>query len=217
MAAYRVCLKKRITKGPRITCKTVIENNPQEIDTQAELGDFYLALNDDSSAKREYSEIVLKSPRSPIGHIKLARLYTRQGQTDNAIKQLQKGYDLTKRNRSIALELTSALIAADRQEEALALCKARLAENPKEALAYDLQGKVLTSQKKYKDAQKAFEKACELAPTWPQAGNNLAALFLLQENKKTGHRPLRDGARKKPPEPSGLSYAWQTVRRAKGL
>lgn len=203
MAAYRVCLKSKDYKGAEEYLQTVVEKYPHAIDAQAELGDFYLALNDDSSARREYSEIVLKSPRSPIGHIKLARLYTRQGKIDNAIKQLQKGYVPTKQSREIALELTSTLIAADRHAEALELCEARLMENPKEALAYDLKGKILTSQKKYKDAQKAFEKACELAPTWPQAGNNLAALFLLQDKKKQAINRFETTLEKNPKNPVG--------------
>ena len=201
MAAYRVCLLDKDYKHAEEYLGSLVEEYPHAIDAQAKLGDFYLALNDESSARREYSEIVLKSPREAIGHLKLARLYTRQGKIDSAIAQLHKGYDLSKHNQALAVELTTTLTAADRHDEALALCDARLADNPNEALAYDLKGKIFTDMKKYKDAQKSFEKACENDPAWPQASNDLAALFLLQDKKKQAISQFETALGKNPKNP----------------
>ena len=183
MAAYRVSLRDKDYKHAEEYLRELLEAYPQAIDAQAELGDFYLALNDESSASREYSEIVLKSPRSVIGHLKLARLYHRQGKNNSAIEQLKKGYELTAYNPALATELTTALADADRHDDALALCDARLKKKPDDALAHDLKGKIYTSLKQYKKAQQSFEKAFEIDPTWPQTGNDLAALFLLQDKK----------------------------------
>jgi tetratricopeptide (TPR) repeat protein len=184
MAMYRVCLLDKDYKQAERHLRSLVEHYPGAIAAQAELGDFYLTLNDDSAAKREYSEIVLKSPRSAVGHIKLARFYDRQGQTEDAINQLRKGLSLAGNDQQLAAELTTLLLRNERNEEALALCDARLDKLPEEAFAHYLKGKVLTQMKRYTPAQKAFEKAAEIDPMWPEAGNSLAALFLLQDKKK---------------------------------
>jgi tetratricopeptide (TPR) repeat protein len=184
MASYRVCLMQKDYKQAEQHLLDLVENYPQAIDAQAMLGDFYLALNDESAARREYSEIVLKSPRSAVGHIKLARLYARQGQTDNAVAQLQKGLELVEENQTLAAELVTVWLATERYDEALALCDKRLKAHPEEAFAHYLKGRVFSRMKKYDSAKKAFEKAAEIEPMWPEAGNSLAAVYLLQDKKK---------------------------------
>lgn len=201
MAAYRVCLRDKDYKQAETHLRTLVEKYPDAIDAQAELGDFYLALNDESSARREYSEIFLKSPRSTVGHIKLARLYRRQGKNDDAILQLRKGYNLTRQDPTMAVELTTTLMAAERTDEALAVCDARLKANPDDALAHNLKGKVLTRMKKYKAAQQSLEKACAIAPNWPQASNDLASLFILQDKKKQAIKRFEMALTRNPQNP----------------
>ncbi|WP_319526492.1 tetratricopeptide repeat protein [uncultured Desulfosarcina sp.] len=184
MASYRVCLMEKDYKQAEQHLLDLVDKYPQAIDAQAMLGDFYLALNDESAARREFSEIVLKSPRSAVGHIKLARLYARQGQTDSAIAQLQKGLGLVEDNQALSAELVTVWLSAERFDDALVLCDNRLKANPEEAFAHYLKGRVFSSMKKYDDARKAFEKAAEIDPMWPEAGNSLAAVYLLQDKKK---------------------------------
>ncbi|BBO92860.1 tetratricopeptide repeat protein [Desulfosarcina ovata] len=201
MAAYRVNLKDKDYKQAETHLRTLVEESPDAVDAQAELGDFYLALNDESSARREYSEIVLKAPRSPIGYIKLARLYLRQGKKASAVAQLRKGYQQGGKNPLLAAELITALLTAEQYDDAMALCDARLNEKPDEALAHDLKGKVMTRMKKFKAAQKAFEKAVALEPKWPQAGNDLAALFILQDKRKEAIAQFRKALADNPKNP----------------
>ncbi|BBO68351.1 hypothetical protein DSCA_22810 [Desulfosarcina alkanivorans] len=184
MASYRVCLMEKDYKQAEAHLHRLVEKYPMAIDAQAALGDFYLALNDESAARREYSEIVLKAPRSAVGHIRLARLYARQGQTDNAASQLQKGMNLVEEDQALAAELVTVWLSAERTEDALALCEDRLKTHPDEAFAHYLEGKVFTRMKEYDSARKALENAAELDPMWPEAGNSLAAVFLLQDKKK---------------------------------
>ena len=183
MSAYRISLKAKDYKQAEAHLTHLVETDPQAIDAQAELGDFYLLLNDESSARREYSEIILKSPRSALGHIRLARLYRRQGKIDDALAQLRKGYAVVQPNDVLAAEITATLLSDKRYEEALALSDARIKAKADDALAYDLKGKVYTAMKKFKEARKAFERAADIAPKWPQADNDLASLFILQEKK----------------------------------
>ena len=202
MAMVRVCLLDKDYKQAEQHLQTVVERYPDDIAAQAELGDFYLTLNDESAARREYSEIVLKSPRSAVGHIKLARLYSRQGQTDSAIDQLKKGLTRVEPNQALAAELVGQYLAVERYDDALALCDARLAKDPQDAFAHDLKGKVLTKMKKFKDAQKAFETAAAIDPMWPQAGNDLAAVFLLQDKKEQAIRQFEETLARNPKNPA---------------
>jgi tetratricopeptide (TPR) repeat protein len=202
MAMYRVCLMDKDYKQAETHLRTLVEKHPDAVSAQAELGDFYLVLNDTSAARREYSEIVLKSPGSAIGYVKLARLYAGQGQIDSAVAQLQSGLARVKPNQTLAAELTTLFLQTERIDEAKALCDARLVRHPDEAFAHYLKGKVMTKSKKYKAAQKAFEKAAELDPMWPEAGNGLAAVFLLQNKKDKAIKRFETDLSRNPKNPT---------------
>ena len=204
MASYRVCLMEKDYKQAEQHLLDLVEKYPLAIDAQAMLGDFYLTLNDESAARREYSEIVLKSPRSAVGYIKLARLYAQQGQTDNAIAQLQKGLGLVEDNQTLAAELVTVWLSAERFDDALALCDQRLKANPEEAFAHYLKGRVFSRMKKYDSAKKAFEKAAEIDPMWPEAGNSLAAVYLLQEKKKEAIDHFEETLAHNPKNPTAI-------------
>lgn len=184
MASYRVCLMEKDYKQAEQQLLDLVEKYPLVIDAQAMLGDFYLTLNDESAARREYSEIVLKSPRSAVGYVKLARLYARQGQTDSAVAQLQKGLGLVEDDQALAAELVTVWLSAERFDDALDLCDQRLKAHPEKAFSHYLKGKVFSRMKKYDAAKKAFAKAAEIDPMWPEAGNSLAAVYLLQDKKE---------------------------------
>lgn len=190
MTAYRVCLKDQDDIQAEAHLSHLVDKYPNAVDVQAELGDFYLSRKKENKAEAAYNEIIRKAPRTPLGYIKLARLYTYQKKTDLAIDQLRGGYRQSDQNPILAAELTGALLAAERYDDVLALGNARLKTHPDEALAHDLKGKALAKMKKYKEAQQAFEKAAALDPKWPQASNDLAALFLLQDKKDAAIRQL---------------------------
>lgn len=179
MSAYRVNLSTKDYKQAEAHLRHLVETDPHAIDVQAELGDFYLLLNDESSARREYSEIVLKAPGNALGHLRLARLYQRQGAIDDALAQLRKGYAVVRPNDVFAAEITGVLLHAKRYDDALAFNDDRLAADADDALAHDLKGKTYAAMEKYDAAKKAFEKALKLSPEWSQAGNDLASLFIL--------------------------------------
>lgn len=198
MAMYRVCLMDKDYKQAERHLRFLVEKNPDATAAQALLGDFYLELNDEDAARREYSEIVLKSSRSPVGYTRLARLYLRQNKIDSAILQLRKGYARVEKNQSIAADLTALLLSAQRFDEALALCDARLAKNPSEAFAHNLKGETFTKMKKYEQARKSFEKAAAIEPLWPEASNNLAALYLMQGKIKAAIKNLETALKQNP-------------------
>jgi tetratricopeptide (TPR) repeat protein len=184
MSAHRICLMQKDYKQAEQHLLDLVEKYPLVVDAQAMLGDFYLTLNDESAARREYSEIILKSPRSALGYVKLSRLYMRQGRVENAATQLQKGLGVVEDDQPLAAELVTVWLSAERFDDALDLCDQRLKAHPEKAFSHYLKGKVFSRMKKYDAARKAFEKAAEIDPMWPEAGNSLAAVFLLQDKKK---------------------------------
>jgi tetratricopeptide (TPR) repeat protein len=71
-----------------------------------------------------------------------------------------------------------------RAEKAVAVCRERIDQNPKDAYAYNLLGMVQSNQKNYPAAEAALAKAIELQPTWAPPHTNLANLYLAQGKKQ---------------------------------
>ncbi|MBT8341173.1 MAG: tetratricopeptide repeat protein [Desulfatitalea sp.] len=202
MAMYRVCLGAKDYKKAETHLRTIVEKNAKAIAAQAELGDFYLVLNDEAAAGREFSEIMLKAPRSDLGYSRLARLYARQGEREKAIAQLKTGIAMVENNQALTTQLASLFIADKRYDEAAALCDERLKKNDREAFAHNLKGIVYTRMKNYKAAQTFFEKATEIDPMWPNPGNNLAVLYLLQEKKEQAVKHFEAALDRNPKNPT---------------
>ena len=64
---------------------------------------------------------------------------------------------------------------------AVDVCRERLTQNPKDAMALNLLGMVYSTQKQYTAAEKALDQAIELQPLWPVPYTNLARLYLAQD------------------------------------
>jgi tetratricopeptide (TPR) repeat protein len=69
-------------------------------------------------------------------------------------------------------------------DKAVAVCRARIAKNPKDAFAHNLLGMVQGNLKNYPEAEAALSKAIELQPTWAPPHANLANLYLAQGKKQ---------------------------------
>ena len=80
LRAYsRLNIQKKDYKEAEIYFRKILEHHPTDLRIQAELGDFLLALNDFARAKQEYEAIKQKAPNSPLGYLRLSRLYRTQG------------------------------------------------------------------------------------------------------------------------------------------
>jgi tetratricopeptide (TPR) repeat protein len=69
-------------------------------------------------------------------------------------------------------------------DKAVALCRERIQQNPKDAFAYNLLGMVYGNMKNYREAETALAKAIEIKPTWAPPHTNLANLYLVQGKKQ---------------------------------
>ena len=177
-------------KGTEAALLKALEMDPKDVKVQAALGDFYTEIKNYGQAQREYSEIIAKFPESPIGYLRLARLYFAWQQPENGVLELERGYQNNNSSAELLTELVSAYLHQDQAEKAILLCNARLAKDPKEAFSHHLLGKVYLHTQKIKPAQTALEKAVALAPSWPEASNSLAALFILEKKKEKAKETL---------------------------
>jgi tetratricopeptide (TPR) repeat protein len=176
--------------------------DPADYRVQAELGDFYLSLKETARAEREYAEIVNKYPKEAVGYLKLARLYRQQQNLSAATAELRQGYQNNPNSAPMLEELALSLVAANRGDEAVAICKHRIAQNDDEAFTHDLLGRILAHQGKNKDAENAFLKAAELAPQWTAPANNLAAFYLKDGNRSAAVKNLESALLQNPRNPS---------------
>jgi predicted Zn-dependent protease len=190
VALAKVQLDRKDYKAAEAEFLEILKIDPGDYRIQAQLGDFYLALKDTARAQREYAEIVNKYPTNETGYIRLSRLYRSQGKSEAAIAELEKGFANNFKSKALAGDLVDAYLSANRADRAIALCQDLLKRNPEEAFTHNLMGVIHYHQKHYEQAEKAFQKAMELDPQWPDPSNKLAGLYLVQGKKAAAVRDL---------------------------
>lgn len=202
LALARALLAHKDYKTAEAELLRVLEIDPADFMVQAELGDFYVQLEDERQARREYAEIISKFPDKAMGYIKSARLYQRQGDMGAAIAELQKGYTRNLRSVELLSELVQFNVLAGKPDAAIEICKARLTQNAQDAVAHYLIGQVHVQQKHYREAEKALLKAVQAAPKWINPANQLSALMLKAGRKSEAIRNLEAGLSQNPRNPA---------------
>ena len=164
--------------------RRIVEIDPNDIGARAELGDFYAELKRYPEAEAADREITKRAAQNPLGYIKLARLYRSQGKDKEALKELEEGYRQNQTSAQLLTELVQAYARQKKHAAAVALCKKRIDDNPRDVFAYNLLGLVFTDLKNYREAEDSLKKAIEMQPLWPVPHINLANLYLVQGRKK---------------------------------
>jgi tetratricopeptide (TPR) repeat protein len=204
----RVYAAKKDMPAAEEQLRRIIDIDPADLPARANLGDFLVATKKTAPAEEAYRAIIQRAPQSPLGYLKLSRLYRGQNKPKEGLAQLEQGY----RSNQVSAELLTELIQAQLQQKqhgaAVALCTKRIADNPRDVFAYNLLGWVYTDLKNYQEAEAALKKAIELQPLWPAPHTNLAKLYLIQGRKAEAIEKLQAAIATNPKDASGcLSLA----------
>jgi putative PEP-CTERM system TPR-repeat lipoprotein len=136
--------------------QTASPDSPDALDL---LGSTQFAAGESDNALATYRELVAKAPRSPLAYYKLASAEALMKNTKAARASLSKALEL-KPNYP---EAQSALISLDVQAgsfpAALKLAQQMQTEYPTSPIGHGLEGDILMAQKRYGDAERAYEKA----------------------------------------------------------
>ena len=150
--------------------------NPGKTELLDVLGQAQLAANDPQGALDSYSKLAGALPKSANVQLRLAAVHLKLKNTAAASEDLKKALQIEPGNEKALLGQVEVAAAANKLDEALALSRNMQKTLPKSPLGYVLEGDLLTSQKKYDQAVRAYEQADALAKNGPSTLKLAAAL-----------------------------------------
>ena len=141
-------------------------DNPDVVDL---LGQVQLASGLDSQAVRTFRQLVSIVPKSVPARMRLATTQIKVGDVADAAATLRAALQLKPDDIEAAYMLAVLDVKAARYDEALKLAKGMQTTQAKSPVGFVVEGDVLAAQRKYADAQKAYERAFENSKTTPMA------------------------------------------------
>ncbi len=177
--------------------RKMLTANADDLQIHALLGDLFSIQEKFDLAAVEYEILLEKAPDSPVGYLRQCGLLLKQKKTDGALAILEKGYQAHPQPLLLA-SLVKLAIANGQHKKAEAVCRKRLEEDGKDAMAHDLLGLALAAGKDYSGAEQAFSKAIELTPLWLEPHTNLARLFIVQGNPEAAIAKFKEAIKVNP-------------------
>jgi len=152
------------------------------------LGLVYLAADRPDLAAQHLSEAVrllppgqaaeaqglLEQTRDPVRWLRLGNLLLANGEPEGALRAFEEAERLGAGPLEARLGGAAALEAMERWEEAEALLRSLLPQNGEDPRLLNLLGVALQAQGLRQEACSLFRQAAQLAPDWPEPGENLA-------------------------------------------
>jgi len=145
--------------------KRALAVNPRSASALNNLGNHYLQRGDAAKARATYLRVLAIEPRHPNANLQLAQLSVADRQGAAALKYLARLPADEQAAPSVQILRAQALRAAHREDEgAEILAKLEITAGEDPRLSYSL-GMIYADWKRYKDAERAFTRALEAAPT----------------------------------------------------
>jgi tetratricopeptide (TPR) repeat protein len=123
---------------------------------------------------------------------------------DRAISELEQGYKINPQSTPILPSLINLYIQQKKYDIAIVTLDERIRKDLKDAFSYNLLGKVYGAKKDYKQAEKAFQRAVDIQPMWPEPNNNLARLYLSQGKQKEAVEKFEAALKNNPASPDAF-------------
>lgn len=166
--------------------------NLRAYDFKAQLA---LAQQDIPAAERTFVSLKTNFPNDPAGSLKLGKFYSDQKKYDAALKEYDAASKLAPNAVEPALYSIGILIAQKRFDEANSRIDAIAKRDPKQVLPYQLRAEIAVAKGDLAQADAAYRKMIDFAPTAPtgyiglartkaQRGNVADAVAVLAEGEK---------------------------------
>ncbi len=183
-ALAREYLNQKNPKEAETILRTHLEANPGDFEVQFELGDIFMRMGDFRHAEETYSAAKNGSPNSPVGYVKVAQANMAQGKWDRALTELNEAFRLNPKAENTTALLAQVYLKQKKPANAAALAEARIAQNPRDAFAFNLLGEIQIAQRDFVRADENFRKAASIQPQWIVPLNNMVNSYLLQGKKE---------------------------------
>ncbi len=207
-ALSRALLAQGATGEALTVVNEALEETPKSSALHYAKGMVLLSKGDGAGAVAELRTVVSEAPHFVPGHLSLAEAHTFNREHGLALGALRTALQ----NNPDSMELLSALAGEylarnDLQSARGSLKKIarnyeeRVRQNPRDAAAWNMLGKLHASGREYAKARAEFEKAGELRPGWPAPAVNLARVCLAEGRKEEAIRMCEQSMKKMPRAP----------------
>jgi tetratricopeptide (TPR) repeat protein len=184
----RVYAMKKDYPSAEKQLQELLQQNPDDKEILADMGDLLVATKDLKGAKATYQSIKEKSPDDATMNYKLSQLYYREGKLEQSTREMQQALKKDPRSNAIFISLVQLYVYQKKYDLAVSMCENRLEQEPDNVFIYNLLGGVHMTRKAYGRAESAFKKALDVQPRFLLSYNNLSKLYLLQNEKQKGIR-----------------------------
>ena len=168
-AAARVALinfqlQRKDAKAASIAAQSATAAMPSDSRVLLAAANALEAAGDINQAIELYGKVASLQPQSPQPLIRLAALYSRQKQYDNAIAALRRAQKVAAGDGEIVPQIVQTYLAAGRPEDALKEARDLQRRQPGLAVGFALEGEVQARQQRFPEAERAFREALKIEP-----------------------------------------------------
>ena len=185
-------------KAAETQLKKILELHPEDVQTHLDLADLLFAQGEFAAAEIGYSNLATLVPASPTPYLRLSRLLWRDGRKQESVAVLEGAQTVDISSPAIFSALVQLYIQQKQFDKAIARCLQKQQDDPDNPFYYYMMGQVYTAKQQYEHAEKEFNKAIELAPSWPAPQNGIAGLYYLQGKTGEAINKLEEVVTKKP-------------------
>src|SRR5215471_16815116 len=129
------------------------------------------------AAESAFSKVTVADPQNPDGWVNIGRVRQLEGQTDGAIKALDKALELKPGLARANYLYARVLKEEGRYDEAIVKLRSVLEQYPRDRVVRNELGRIYFLQRKYADAVKEFEVTLSIDPEDLQAHYNLMLCY----------------------------------------
>jgi tetratricopeptide (TPR) repeat protein len=143
-------------------------------------GEFEVVQKDLGRAERDFHKIIDIRPDLPLGYMEMGQLMLAQSKVNEANNWFKQALDRENGWQAAVPAIARTYLLMKDPDQARSFLESEVAKRPDAPLVFFYQGQLLQSTGDLPGAEKAFLKATELAPQWPDAYRGLAEVYVQQ-------------------------------------
>jgi tetratricopeptide (TPR) repeat protein len=175
-----------------------LDANPQNILFLRTLGELEASQSDFVGAEREFRKIIALKPNLPLGYQEMGRLLLSQAKYDDAITWLKQSLDRPDGWQAAVPLIAHTYLKKKDKDAALAFVQGEALKRPDAPLAQYVLAQMYMTVGNLDQAEKAFQKASDLAPDWPDPYRGMAGLAVRRGNLAEAIGKVEEAYKKRP-------------------
>ncbi|MGD9506541.1 MAG: tetratricopeptide repeat protein [Syntrophobacteraceae bacterium] len=175
-----------------------LDASPQNILFLRTLGELEASQSDFVGAEREFRKIIALKPNLPLGYQEMGRLLLSQAKYDDAITWLKQSMDRPDGWQAAIPLIAHTYLKKKDKDAALAFVQGEALKRPDAPLAQYVLAQMYMTIGNLDQAEKAFQKASDLAPDWPDPYRGMAGLAVRRGNLAEAIGKVEEAYKKRP-------------------